>query len=199
MNWGSKIFGALIVAALFIFSGIISYSFALMVDWSMQLILGYTVTFVLYRWGTRWWPALTLAGLGLFVATILGFWTFGLLPFFGFMSIPPIYETLIQTVNSNDFMWNGLVPFFKERVVPLELIPTTSNPWFIAYAVLIWLGMIPVLGWACFHGMADAMNERVTWYKLFFPKFLRMCFWAVASFVFLVAGARLLVWLHVAV
>lgn len=199
MILSQRVLGTLIAAVLFFVAGFISYSFALMVDWSMQLVLGYAVTFMLFRWGTRLWPALTLAGLGFFVATILGFWTFGLLPFFGLISIPPLYEIPIQITSSNDFMWNGLVPFFKERVVPLELIPTTGNPWFIAYAAFIWLGMIPILGWACLHGMADAMNERVPWYKLFFPKLLWMCFLAVAAFFILVAGARLLVWLQSAI
>lgn len=161
----------------------------LLVDPSILIVLGYAVTFLIYRVVVRkWWKSFGVYAAFLLPINIIVLWIGGVLPYFNLMSPENVYFGLVPKEwlgnSGNDFMWNGLTLPILGRVLPLEFFPTYRHFLFNIYAALIWLSYPIILGWASFRGYAHSKVEA-PWYNIFFLELLKMCLLAVATFILL--------------
>lgn len=163
--------------------------FTLIVDLSMLIVFGYSITFFIYRVLTRKWKWMGVQALLLLPTNIIALWLGGVLPYFNVIRGENVYFNLIPShfigVNGNDFMWNGLILPWIGRIVPLDMLPTYQYPLFTVWAVIIWLAMPLVLGWASLRGFSHSLVDA-PWYKIFFPEFFKML--ALAFIVFAVVS-----------
>lgn len=178
----------------------IGWFFTILVDYSLLIILGYFMTYLIYRhvikvkflWRLRRFYPL------LFVGSVLALWFGGVLPYFNLMEPSAVYFNLIPQhilgQTGNDFMWNGLILPFISRTVPLELTPTYQYFWFNLVAIVFWIGIPIVQGWACLQAFADALLNT-TWRKLW-RKWLKMILLGIAVFIFMIGLTHLLVVFH---
>lgn len=194
-----KILPWIIFAALLVVCSI-GWFFTIIVDYSLLIILGYFMTYFIYRhvikvkflWRLRRFYPL------LFVGSVLALWFGGVLPYFNLIEPSAVYFNLIPQhilgQTGNDFMWNGLILPFISRTVPLELIPTYKYWAFNVVAIVFWLGIIAVQGWACLQGFSDALLNT-TWRKLW-RKWLKMILLGIAVLIFMIGLTHLLVVFH---
>lgn len=178
----------------------IGWFFTILVDYTLLIVLGYFMTYVIYRHIIKvkfLWRLRRLYPL-LFVASVLALWFGGVMPYFNLMEPSAVYlglvpaEILGQT--GNDFMWNGLILPFIDRTVPLELTPTYQYLWFNVLAILFWLGIPLVQGWACLQAFSDALLNT-TW-RVLWRKWLKIILLGIAVFIFMVGLTHLLVVFH---
>lgn len=105
----------------------------------------------------RFWRILFVA---LGPLSIFGIWYGGIMTYWRFQSAEAVYLGLAPTwfigmSDGNDFMWNGfLLPLLGERIVPLEMIPTSGA--FTIWGILLWLSQPIAFGLAVLKGNADA-------------------------------------------
>ncbi len=190
---GILIFMGLLLIAL---SG---WFFTLLIDWSMLLIMGYIMSFFVYRFLSRRWKWMGVAVILLLPVTILSLYAGGILPYFDKMMPEQVYFHLLPKeilgITGNDFMWNGFLLVTVGRVVPLSIQPTYQYLGFNIFAALIWLGMLIVLPWASLRGYADS-TVPTNWLKVFVPGLLKMVVLAVVTNALLISISLLLVWLY---
>lgn len=161
----------------------------LLVDPSFLIVLGYAVTFLIYRVLVRkFWKSFGVYAVFLLPVNIVVLWIGGVLPYFNLMPPENVYFGLVPKEwlgnSGNDFMWNGLTSPILGRVLPIEFVPTYRYLLFNIYAFLIWLSYPIILGWASLRGYAHSIVDA-PWYKIFFPELLKMCLLAVAIFILL--------------
>jgi hypothetical protein len=188
----------LIIFTLLIGIAASGWFFTLLVDLSMLMVLGYAITFFMYRVLARRWKWMGVWGALLLPLNILMLWAGGILPYFNLLPGEQVYFYLIPTefigTSGNDFMWNGLILPWITRTVPLEMMPTYNYLLFNIWAITIWIAMPVTLVWACvLRGFPDSMLGEVPWYKVFFPGLFRMIISAVFVFGFIVSVTLLLV------
>ncbi len=180
-----------------------TWFFTIIVDYSLLIVLGYFMTYFIYRYLAKvksLWRLRKLFPL-LFVGSVVALWLGGIMPYLNLMEPTAVYFGLIpQHVlgqSGNDFMWNGLVLPLIGRTVPLELIPTYQYFWFNVVAVLFWIGIPIVMGWACLKAFAHAMlNVSIFSWRLW-REWLKMILIAVAVFIFMVGLVRVLVAIYI--
>lgn len=177
----------------------LGWFFTLLVDWPMLLALGYLISFVIFRFLTGYWRWLSTLAVLLLPISVLGLYAGGIPPYFNLIPPEQVYFHLIPKeflgLTGNDFMWNGFLLPTVGRIVPLSIQPTYQYLGFNLFAVFIWLGMWPVLGWASAQGYIDAIMP-VPWHKVLFRGLLKMLFLAVISQILLSAITLWLVWLY---
>lgn len=131
------------------------------------------------------WSALSpkfrrIVAVASFPLSIVSLWLPGALAYWGVITSVDAYSGLIPVswigmVGGNDFMWNGLVvtPIFGGRLVPEILTPTynaciiggTGISAFSVFAILNWLAMPFIMGYAVLCGQFDALAGLTFWQR----------------------------------
>lgn len=186
----------IIVFCLLILISLCGWFFTLIVDLSMLIVLGYAVTFVIYRVFARKWKWIGVYAVLLLPINIIALWLGGILPYFDVARGEQVYFHLVPTEyigeSGNDFMWNGLILPWIGRIVPLEMTPTYQYLPFTILAIIVWVMMPVVLVRSCLYAWVRTMEPK-PWYKIFIPDMLRMIFYALITLALVVGAATLLV------
>lgn len=180
-----KIAGVLVAVALLLIA-LSGWFFTLLVDIPMLLVLGYAVTFFIYRVPARKWKFIGVYAAFLFPINILMLWVGGVLPYLNLMTPEAVYFYVLPAkwlgISGNDFMWNGLTLPIIGRILPLESVPTYRHFLFNAYALLLWFCYPLALGLASLRAYAHSL-VNAPWYRIFFPELLKRILLAVVIFV----------------
>jgi hypothetical protein len=197
-----RVLGFFVFGLLLLWS-VSGWFFTLIVDLSMIIVSGYVISYLLFKFITPRWPWIGVFAPFLLPLSVLALYVGGLLPYFNLMEPEAVYFYLLPKswlgISGNDFMWNGLTLPLIGRVMPLEMIPTCKNfplhP-INLFAYVIWTLMPVVMVWSSLCGSADAVDNRMAWYKIFVPNLLKMILLAVIVWILLMSIARFLVWIY---
>lgn len=192
-----KIIGSVVVGLILLTIALSGWFFTLIVDLPLLLVMGFLMTYFIYRYLIKvqfLWPLRKLYPF-LFPISIFSLYAGGILPYFNLITPEKVYFNLIPTqflgTSGNDFMWNGLILPFLGRIVPLSVIPTYHSIAFTIVAIEIWLAMPFVLGFACILGWSSALENaklREIW-----PVFLGVLIAGIILFLLLCGTVTVLV------
>ena len=177
--------------------------FTLMVDLPMIIVLGYATSYFLFKVVTPKLPWFGVFAPALIPLSIIALYFGGILPYFNLMEPEAVYFYLLPKswlgISGNDFMWNGLTLPLIGRVMPLEMLPTSQN-FFLhpinLFAYAIWALMPIAMIWSSLCGAADAIDDRISWHKIFIPNLLKMILIAVSVWILLMSITRFLIWIY---
>lgn len=191
-----KNFAGIMVALFLTLVALSGWFFTLIVDVPMLLVLGYAITFFIFRVAVREWKWLGVYSVFLLPVNILALWIGGILPYFNLIAPEAVYFHIFPKewlgVTGNDFMWNGFIlPLTGGRIVPLEVIPTYHYLLFNVYAFLLWLSYPVALGYGAILGYAHSQVEA-PWYQIFWPELFWMFIRAFVAFILIAGVAALL-------